>query len=257
MTGFDCNCFVGNWPFHKVRRNSFEAIRDLHQKNGISGGFVSSLEAIFYNDPWEADEDLHNAIAGTEGYYHVITVNPMLPGCIDSIHRAVKLWGIRGVRLFPGFQGYNLRDPKVKEVCDVIRAYDLILFVTLRMEDERNTYLMHPRGIRMDELMDFCHLNPSMKIIMCGAWNGDMSYLASRLEPTSEIYWDCSAMRSGLYIVDDLYKQGLTDRLLYGSMAPIFVLKSTRLLVETAHIPDEEKESILSCKRIKEKGWIA
>lgn len=259
MIQFDCNCYVGNWPFHKVRRNSFEEIKKLHLQNGIEGGFVSSLEAIFYNDPWEADAELHEAIQDEPNYHHVMTVNPMLPGAIDSIHRAVKEWGVRGVRLLPGFHGYTLTDDKVRAVCDVIRAYDLIVFITVRMEDERNTYFFHPRSINGGELTEFFYINQSMKAIICGGWNGDMAYLRPILDGSgfaSDVYWDCSAMRGGLYIIDDLYKQKMTDRLLYGSMAPIFVLKSTRLLVETADIPEEEKEKILTCKNIRDKGWM-
>ncbi len=259
MIQFDANCYVGNWPFHKVRRNSFEEIKKLHQQNGIEGGFVSSLEAIFYNDPWEADAELHQAIKDEPNYHHVLTVNPLLPGTIDSIHRAVKEWGICGVRLLPGFHGYTLADEKVRAVCDVIREYGLIVFITIRMEDERNTYFFHPRTVNLGEVIDFFYLNPGMKAIICGAWHGDMMYLRPILEKsdtTADIYWECSAMRTGLYIVDDLYKKNMTDRLIYGSMAPIFVLKSTRLLVETADIPEEEKEKILTCKNVRDKGWM-
>ena len=257
MKGFDCNCYVGNWPFHKVRRNTIDAIRELHEKNDIGGACVSSLEAIFYHDPWEADEMLHEQLKDLPNYHHVITVNPMLPGCLDSIRRAVKLWGIRGVRIFPCYHGYELRDPKMIEFSDLLRELDLTLFITLRMEDERNTYLFHPKPVGLNDIMDYFYLNKGMKVILCGGWNGDMMYLNSRLDPHSEIYWECSAMRGGLYVVDDLHRAGLTDRLLYGSMAPIFVLKSTRLLVETADIPEETKDAILSCKAVRDSGWFA
>ena len=89
MTGFDCNCYVGGWPFHKVRHNTFAALRKLHEDNDIGSGFVSSTEAIFFNDPFEAEEELHKVLEGSP-YQHVMTVNPTLPGFVRAIQCGVE-----------------------------------------------------------------------------------------------------------------------------------------------------------------------
>ena len=78
----DVNCLVGHWPFRKLYKNSFADLMEIHRKNNIGYGFVSSLNSIFYNDPFEGEEDLHNIIKGTD-YRHVLTINPMLP-CFEK-----------------------------------------------------------------------------------------------------------------------------------------------------------------------------
>ncbi len=65
MRRFDCNCFAGNWPFHYIRRNTPQKLLELHRKATIDSGLISSLEAVFYRDPWEADARLLESINGT------------------------------------------------------------------------------------------------------------------------------------------------------------------------------------------------
>ena len=68
----DINCLVGHWPYRKLYKNTFEEVQKIHKANGISSGYVSSLDSIFYNDPFEGDEDLHEILKGTS-YHHVLT----------------------------------------------------------------------------------------------------------------------------------------------------------------------------------------
>ena len=58
MMKLDCNAFIGNWPFYKTRFGSFEDLKRIHRENGIDGGYVSSVQSIFYNHPWEAEVEL-------------------------------------------------------------------------------------------------------------------------------------------------------------------------------------------------------
>ena len=43
----DYNAYVGDWPFYKLPRTTLGELAELHRKNGISGGYISSLQSIF------------------------------------------------------------------------------------------------------------------------------------------------------------------------------------------------------------------
>ena len=101
MLNFDVNCLLGHWPFRKLYRNTYADLIRVHNENGIDCGLVSSLNSIFYNDPFEGDEELHKVIKGT-GYRHILTVNPMLPAFTEDIRKGVEFFGISGVRNFSG-----------------------------------------------------------------------------------------------------------------------------------------------------------
>ena len=66
----DINCLLGNWPFRKIRKNKFEDLKAVHKRNEIDYGYVSSLNSIFYNDPFEGDLELHEIIKDTS-YKHI------------------------------------------------------------------------------------------------------------------------------------------------------------------------------------------
>lgn len=79
----------------------------IHTRNGISSGYITSLNSIFYNDPFEGEVELHEKIK-TSLYKHIMTVNPMLPGIRVDMERAIKDFYIKGVRVYPGYHGYDL-----------------------------------------------------------------------------------------------------------------------------------------------------
>lgn len=120
----DYNCFCGNWPFHKIRKNKFSDILKLHKENGITGGYISSLESIFYNDPYESEMDLYKEIKGS-GYHQVMTVNPTLDTCINTVKRGIKELNIKGIRITPGFHQYKLNDNCVNKLLEFILKINL------------------------------------------------------------------------------------------------------------------------------------
>ena len=120
MERFDGNCFVGNWPFFRVRENTIEKLAALHKKYQITSGFVSSLEAIFYQDSFEAESQLAEQLQAT-GYKHIMVLNPALPAWEAELRRCVKTLAVAGVRLLPGYHSYSLRDPQLDRVVAAIK----------------------------------------------------------------------------------------------------------------------------------------
>lgn len=245
MCRVDCNCFVGGWPFHYVRENTFEKLKKLHEANKISSGFVSSTEAIFYNDPYEADEELSRTLDGS-GYQHVVTVNPTLPGCCDSLQKMMSEFPVAGVRILPGFHGYSLQDQRLEKLCNMLSERNVPLFLTLRMEDERVTYLFHPYEIPLWDISRFISIHTNFSILICNARNEEISWLSNTFRSNKHVYADCCGLKNGLFGIEELYKEGVLDRIVYGSLAPIFCMKSSLLLIEKANIDSNLKDKILS-----------
>ncbi len=245
MKSIDFNCFVGGWPFHKVRNNQFQDIQRIHRENGIDYGYISSTNGIFYNDPYEAAVDLYHEIKASD-YKQVMVVNPDLPGCEDDIHRAVKDLQIAGIRILPGFHGYSLQDDCVKKLCALLKQYQLPLFLTLRMEDERVTYLFHPKSVPMEEVRDFISTNKDLKILLCNIRMDEVFNIKDHILDHSNLMFDTSGLKDGLFPLERLKAQGLLNHLVYGSLAPIYCLKSTMLLVTEDDITKQEQEDICS-----------
>lgn len=239
----DFNCFSGNWPFHKVRNNTFEKIRKAHIDNNIEYGYISSLESIFYNDFFESESELYRAIKDTN-YKQVITVNPMLDGCIENIMRCIKEFDIAGIRLLPGFHGYTLDCDILKPVLEIVREYKLPVFLNLRMEDERVLHMFEPKTVETDDIERFIKQNNDITILLCNIRIHEIMKIRDSIINCPKVFCDTSGLKGWRFDEEEL--GDVTNRIIYGSLAPIFALKSTVLFVEKGICNNKTKEMIKS-----------
>jgi predicted TIM-barrel fold metal-dependent hydrolase len=236
---------LGSWPFRKLYKNTFEDLKKVHQKNGITSGYVSSLNSIFYNDPFEGELDLHEAIKDDPAYKHILTVNPLLPAFKDDIAKGVELFDIKGVRIYPYYHGYTLDNKYVEELCSILAEYKLPLFLTFRIEDERMNYMSSPRIPDTAEIADFMNRHPENSIVLIGIRYSEAEALKDIINSRSNVHLDTSGLKDLLFVTEKLLMLISPDKLVYGSLHPLYCLKSTLLLVEKAEINEKVREMIL------------
>ena len=248
MKRIDLNCFVGTWPFHYVRNRTFADIRRLHEANGIDYAYISSTEAIFYQDPYEADVRLAQELKGS-AYQHVVTLNPMMPGSVDTLLREIEEFPVAGVRILPGIHDYPLLNAKLDAVYEVMCKHHLPLFLTLRREDERAEYLIKSKGISSWDISQFVSTHTRVPIVICNCRNGELLWLADSLKYLPHVSVDCAGLKNDIFSIEAVHEAGAAQNLVYGSLAPLFCMKSTTLMVETADIPESLKRDIFEGKR--------
>lgn len=245
MDAVDVNCLLGHWPFRKLYKNTFTDLRRIHSENGISYGCVSSLNSIFYNDPFEGDEELHEIINDTD-YRHILTINPSLPAFEYDIERGVNQFNILGVRIYPGYHDYTLNCEHVKTLCNVLKKNKLPLFLTLRMEDERINYIVQPSLINLKDIQAFIEANPDLKILLLTIRFGEIMSLRDTLLNSSNVYFDTSGLKDQLFNIEKLVASLGDSKIMYGSLYPLFCLKSTLFEVTKAEIVSKSMGKILS-----------
>ena len=244
----DYNAYVGEWPFYKLPRTTLGELIELHRKNGISGGYVSSLHSIFYNDFYESESELAEILSGS-GYHHVVTVNPSFPECALTLLRCIREFDVRGVRIHPGYHGYALRSEVMAELLEILREYRLPLFINARVHDERLTHILHPTPPDIEAVRSFVKENSDIKIVLCHFRCDEVLSLSKELFELENLYAETSAFRFNLF-ENDLTE--LLPYMLYGSDYPIYPVTSSALLFKT-EIEDEkirkaflEREDVLA-----------
>ena len=242
MKKMDLNCFSGNWPFHKVRYNTVEKIAQLHKRCGIEGGLISACEAIFYQDPYEAEVSLAKELAGT-GYYHAMTLNPTLPAWKDDLRRCIEVLGTKAVRLVPGYHNYTLNDEIMIEVTDALKAYKLPLLLTLRTEDDRTTWMIKPRSIPMDEVKVFLENHKDIPTLLANIRLNEIAALAELFAARNNLFTDTSGFMRGLFPVDTAYPL-VNGQLVFGSAAPRNEMHSIKHTVDTSLLTDSQKAAV-------------
>lgn len=250
MRRLDFNGFAGNWPFFRVRSNTVEKLAQLHRRCGIEGGFLSSLEAIFYQDPWEAELALAKQLEGT-AYIQATVLNPTLPGWKDDVKRAAQQLNIKAVRLVPGFQGYTLADPVLEEVAACLRELGLFLIITLRMRDERTMYMLQPESIPVEQLQSFLDKYADIPTLVTHIRGAETEKLSPQLEARENLFVDISGFKDGLFVLDHMVLEtAARGHLVYGSGAPLMEMQATTMQIDTAQISEAEKEAIFSGEKL-------
>ena len=243
----DINCFTGNWPFFRLRCNTFEKLKALHSDAGICSGLISSLEAVFYQDPYEAELQLAQLIKGSS-YKHAMILNPTLPAWRDDLNRAVRELNISAVRLMPGYHGYTLTDPVMDSVAAALRESQLPLIITLRVRDERTAWMIQPALISTQDIISFVSKNPDIRVLLTGIRVGEVRKLEPDQIPWDNLYVDPSIFKEGgIHPLENAWElEHVRGHILFGSAAPMMELQATIMQIETANISNAEKEQIFA-----------
>ncbi len=245
----DYNAYIGEWPFYKLPRTTLGELAELHRQNGISGGYVSSLKSIFYNDFYESEAELAEVISGS-GYHHVVTVNPAFPECPVTLARCIREFCVRGVRIHPAYHGYELTSEVMAGVLEILREYRLPLFINARVHDERLTHMIHPTQPNIDAVRRFVRENADVKTVLCHFRPDEAFALRPELCELENLYAETSAFRANLFENESTTE--LLRYMLYGSDYPIYPVSASALLFKT-EIEDEkirkaflEREDVLA-----------
>jgi predicted TIM-barrel fold metal-dependent hydrolase len=143
MTIIDINAFLGHWPFRRLRDNTATELVALMDRKGISAAIVSSLDAILYKNCQAGNEDLAEEVAlYRERLIPFATVNPTYAAWEEDVTHCQEAWGMRGLRIFPAYHGYTLRDHACDRLMAVARERSLPVAMALRMEDRRQQHWM-------------------------------------------------------------------------------------------------------------------
>ena len=243
MNRFDLSCMIGHWPFRKLRHNKPEDILKTHQKNGITGGCISCLDSILYNDPYEGDEGIVQIVKDM-GYMHIQSVNPILSFAMDDIKRGVELLGTKGVKIYPCYHQYDFDAPELEPVCQTLKEHDMPLFVQIRMEDYWTDYLLRQKQFGVKDMEFLLKKYPDNKIVILMARSNEITALAPVIKESNNVLFDTSGFKDYLFVVESVADAIGPDKLAYGSLYPLLCLKSTLLLVEKAQLEESVKQKI-------------
>ena len=226
---YDFAAYTGHWPFRRLRQGALSQVLEKYKKAGFSGGCISSLEAIFYNDPWEADGLLLDALQGT-GWELALCVDPTLPWWEQRLREAREK-GVRFVRLYPGIHGYDIRD--TEPLWKVAEELGVTLLITARLEDERLCRLLDQGCVPIEDCAAMAERFPQVRTVLSGFYRQELHALTTW---TDNLWADTCGLRHG-----PLEKH--YDRIVFGSGFPLHCLESHLL-----NLPEAASAKILSRK---------
>ena len=209
-----------------------------HEKNGISGGIVSNLESIFYNDPMEGDEELAEKLP--ENYLLALTHNPMLPHAANEISK--NGLNAAAVRLFPCYHGYRVNGPQVVEFCRAAAGAGLLIYIIARMDDMRFDYLFRQHVTDFSDITELAEKVPEAGFVV--SQGSDIYKRIDEINKIPNLYADNAYIPDVVFGYRNKARLFKPGKLLFATHYPMQCMESNTIAIKLADIGDDEKENI-------------
>ena len=241
-TTVDTCCFVGHWPLRPVSGKVDQLLAEMDQV-GISLAWVSPLHAFFYDDPHEANEELQTLLEPhPDRLLPVPVVRPGFPLWMDELTQYTEQWGVRVIRLLPGFHEWQPEGKSIDSLKQFAVENGLIIILQCRVEDVRSFHgLVKPSFPSLEQILLFCE-DYSGKVILSGV----PFHEAKRVLATSgkNVFIELSYIDKTRGL-EELADDAGTTQLLFGAMFPLLSAQSAMLKVQCSTLTECQKQDIL------------
>ena len=142
----DINTYIGHWPFRQVENSTPEGLVNLMDKAGIDKACVSNLNAIFYRNVQDGNEELAQQISiGKEFRDRLIPfaiINPSYPGWKKDFAHCIDDLGMKGLELYPTYHKYNLASENAVELLNMAAEKGIPVHLPCAIENIRQRHWM-------------------------------------------------------------------------------------------------------------------
>ncbi len=145
----DTHTYIGHWGFRPLPWRDASGLLRAMDRHGIDQAWVSSASAILYRNSHAANEELHAEVSKhRDRLVPFAVINPTYADWEHDLAVCREEFGCRGVRLYPPYHRYTLRDQPCRELVEAAIASDLVVSVPHWVEDDRErSWLIAQPGI--------------------------------------------------------------------------------------------------------------
>jgi len=226
----DINVSYGTWPFHSA---GFQRIGDLEEHLttcGISTALVSHIGAVWNPDVDGYNQALIRECSNIPGLVPIPVINPAWPLPLNKTHDSENS---PGVRVYPSYHGYSLNDPVMDALVDYVLARDLVLFIQMRLEDER---MQHPlarvKAVSVGDILAFHTRFPHLQIVCLNAYLPEVRQIA---EQSNRIGFD-TAFCEWLFTMECMLEVLPPENIYLGTHSPFLYTQAGILKVTQSRI---------------------
>ena len=241
----DTNVYLSRWPWRRVHGDEPQQLVQMLREAGVSEAWTGTLDGVFHKDVAAANErlvqDCHRH--GPELLVPFGTVNPSLPDWEDDLRRCHEEFAMPGIRLHPDYHGYPLNARPCERLLRMAAERGRIVQIALRMQDARTLpRFLTLSAVDLAALPALASAVPKLRLILLNMANADLPQL-SKLEGKSKVAFDIATLE-GAGIVERAVAQCGIERILFGSYAPVFVMKSASLKMQESELSDRQMQAI-------------
>jgi predicted TIM-barrel fold metal-dependent hydrolase len=240
----DTNVNISRWPFRRLAGDETPDLVARLRKLDVVQAWAGSFDGILHKDIGGVNARLA-AECNTHGRGFLApfgSINPKLPDWREDVRRCANDYRMPGIRLYPNYHGYDLKDPVFAEVLQLAGAGGQIVQLVVAMEDIRTQHpLMRVPPVDLGPLAQVVKDQRSTRVHLLNWWPALRGERIRPLADAGEVYFDL-AMLEGIEGVARMTEQVPPERILFGSNFPLFYFEAALLKVQESGLPEVQKK---------------
>lgn len=247
----DVSVFSDNWPFRSLPETTLVSMGNYLSQHGISCALASSVRGIFHEDPqrvnrllsWWYRKILKKRSMSLD-FVPVCVLNPTLYDWQQNLQVCHEGYEAGAIKLHPNYHIYHLTDGAARELLTACGEAGLPVIVQMRMQDARSHHpLMQVPDVDINEVLEAAATTPQTQFVIGGIKWGEASGKANDINALPNVWLDISQCEI-VDVLRRLIRLFGAKKLLFGTHAPFFYVKSALLKLEEARLTEEERELI-------------
>ncbi|MBI4558443.1 MAG: amidohydrolase family protein [Candidatus Hydrogenedentes bacterium] len=135
----DINAKLGHWPYRPVP--GLDDLLRAMDSLGIERACVSSLDAVFYLNPQDGNDELVTWVQPHRNrLIPLAVIKPTFRAWREDLRRCFEEYGMRGVVLYPNYHRYELTSSSLHDLMETSIARSVPVFLQAGLEDIRRQY---------------------------------------------------------------------------------------------------------------------
>lgn len=250
----DSNAYIGHWPFRYRRFHTCEALLDERMEEfGVDISVISNMNGIFYKNTQKANEELYKEINSdkkfNDRFIPFAIINPIYNGWKDDFTICRQQYGMKGIRLYPKYHGYDLNNPHCIELVKMARDHGMPVAFTLRMVDSRpSSWHDIEEEWSLSDVLPIIKEVPDAKYMILNVANSThLNKEETEILKKAEVVLDTSG-RSTNNLVELIQTYG-AEKFVFGTHSPILDYCTGLLRIESLYADEADqkaKEKMLS-----------
>src|SRR6266705_455112 len=251
----DTNVNLFDWPFRALKYRDTQALVAKLKKHRIIEAWAGSFEALLSKDMSGVNTRLAaECLEHGRGFLIPFgSVNLAWPDWQEDVRRCHEVYKMPGLRIYPGYQPFDLDHPGMESLAKMTSERGLILQVVFGMEDPRVYHpIINVGPVTFAPLLKAVQSTPNAKVQLLHFSGSTQDDALSQFMTKTNTFLDISRLEGNGAIgrmvgsINGLPSARVpVERIVFGSHAPYFPVETAILKLIESPLDAQQLQAIL------------